>query len=126
MVAPEGWRGALPSPTARAGPRAGASQIESDWGLKTLYNVIAKIPGAESPDEWIVRGNHRDGWTFGAWDPLSGHVAEMAEAKAIGALLKSGWRRGGRSCTRAGTARSGLLGSTEWAEAHAEDCGRKP
>ena len=127
MVAPEGWRGALPI-TYRIGPGPARVhlKIESDWGLKTLYNVIAKIPGAESPDEWIVRGNHRDGWTFGAWDPLSGHVAEMAEAKAIGALLKSGWRPR-RTIVYASWdgEEAGLLGSTEWAEAHAEELRKK-
>ena len=92
-VAPKKWRGALPI-TYHIGP--GPAQvhlsISSDWSQKPLYDVIAKIRGAHSPDEWVVRGNHRDGWVFGAWDPLSGEVAMLAEAKAIGALLKSGWR----------------------------------
>jgi N-acetylated-alpha-linked acidic dipeptidase len=126
-VAPEAWRGALPI-TYRIGPGPAKVrlQIESDWSLKTLYDVIAKIPGTESPDEWIVRGNHRDGWTFGAWDPLSGHVAEMAEAKAIGALLKSGWKPR-RTIVYASWdgEEPGLLGSTEWAEAHADELRRK-
>jgi N-acetylated-alpha-linked acidic dipeptidase len=126
-VAPEGWRGALPL-TYRIGPGPARVHltIESDWGLKTLYNVIAKIPGAESPDEWVLRGNHRDGWAFGAWDPLSGHVAELAEAKAIGKLLKSGWRPR-RTIVYASWdgEEAGLLGSTEWAEAHAEELRRK-
>ncbi len=126
-VAPENWRGALPI-TYRTGPGPARVRlmIESDWGLKTLYNVIAKIPGAESPDEWIVRGNHRDGWTFGAWDPLSGHVAEMAEAKAIGALLKTGWKPR-RTIVYASWdgEEPGLLGSTEWAEAHADELRQK-
>jgi N-acetylated-alpha-linked acidic dipeptidase len=88
--------------------------------------VIAKIPGTAMPDEWILRGNHRDGWTFGAWDPLSGHVAELAEAKAIGALLKSGWRPQ-RTIVYASWdgEEAGLLGSTEWAEAHADELRQK-
>ena len=126
-VAPEGWRGALPI-TYRIGPGPARVHltIESDWNLKTLYDVIAKIPGAESPDEWVVRGNHRDGWTFGAWDPLSGHVAEMAEAKAIGTLLKSGWKPR-RTIVYASWdgEEAGLLGSTEWAETHAEELRQK-
>jgi N-acetylated-alpha-linked acidic dipeptidase len=126
-VAPENWRGALPI-TYRIGPGPARVHmtIESDWSLKTLYNVIAKVRGAESPDEWIVRGNHRDGWTFGAWDPLSGHVAEMAEAKAIGALLKTGWKPR-RTIVYASWdgEEPGLLGSTEWAEAHADELRKK-
>ena len=92
-VAPAGWRGALPI-TYHLGPGPAKVHlaISSDWGQKPLYDVIAKIPRQRVPDEWVVRGNHRDGWVFGAWDPLSGHVAMMAEAKAIGALLKTGWK----------------------------------
>ena len=126
-VAPKSWRGALPI-TYRMGP--GPAQvrlaIHSEWTLKPLYDVIARIPGAVSPDEWVVRGNHRDGWVFGAWDPLSGQVAMLAEAKAIGALLKSGWRPQ-RTLIYASWdgEEPGLLGSTEWAEEHATELQRK-
>jgi N-acetylated-alpha-linked acidic dipeptidase len=120
-VAPPKWRGALPI-TYHLGPGPGRVHlvIRSDWSLKPLYDVIARIPGRESPDAWVVRGNHRDGWVFGAWDPLSGQVAMLAEAKAIGALLKSGWRPK-RTLVYASWdgEEPGLLGSTEWAETHA-------
>jgi N-acetylated-alpha-linked acidic dipeptidase len=122
-VAPAGWRGSLPI-TYHMGP--GPAQvhlsISSDWSLKPLYDVIAKIPGSTSPDQWVVRGNHRDGWVFGAWDPLSGQVAMLAEAKAIGGLLKSGWRPK-RTLVFASWdgEEPGLLGSTEWAEEHAAE-----
>ena len=126
-VVPPGWRGALPI-TYHFGPGPAKVHlaISSDWGLKTLYDVIAKIPGAQNPDEWIVRGNHRDGWVFGAWDPLSGHVAMLAEAKAIGALLKSGWKPR-RTLVYASWdgEEPGLLGSTEWAETHADELQHK-
>jgi N-acetylated-alpha-linked acidic dipeptidase len=126
-VAPGPWRGALPI-TYHMGPGPARVHlaIHSDWGRKTLYDVIAKIPGAESPDEWVIRGNHRDGWVFGAWDPLSGHVAMMAEAKAIGALLQSGWRPR-RTLVYASWdgEEAGLLGSTEWVETHATELQRK-
>jgi N-acetylated-alpha-linked acidic dipeptidase len=126
-VVPPGWRGALPI-TYHFGPGPAKVHlaISSDWGMKTLYDVIARIPGAQSPDEWIVRGNHRDGWVFGAWDPLSGQVAMLAEAKAIGALLKTGWKPK-RTLVYASWdgEEPGLLGSTEWAETHAEELQRK-
>jgi len=126
-VAPPRWRGALPI-TYHVGP--GPAQvhlaISSDWSLKPLYDVIAKIPGRESRNEWVVRGNHRDGWVFGAWDPLSGHVAMLAEAQAIGALVKSGWRPQ-RTLVYASWdgEEPGLLGSTEWAETHAAELATK-
>jgi N-acetylated-alpha-linked acidic dipeptidase len=126
-VAPTGWRGALPI-TYHFGPGPAKVHlaISSDWGMKPLYDVIAKIPGSQNPDEWIVRGNHRDGWVFGAWDPLSGHVAMLAEAKAIGALLKTGWKPK-RTLVYASWdgEEPGLLGSTEWAETHGDELQHK-
>jgi N-acetylated-alpha-linked acidic dipeptidase len=126
-VAPPKWRGALPI-TYHLGPGPARVHlvIRSDWSLKPLYDVIARIPGRESPDAWVVRGNHRDGWVFGAWDPLSGQVAMLAEAKAIGALVKSGWRPK-RTLVYASWdgEEPGLLGSTEWAETHAAELRRE-
>jgi N-acetylated-alpha-linked acidic dipeptidase len=126
-VAPSRWRGALPLTYHMGpGPARVHLQISSDWGLKPLYDVIARIPGKQNPDEWVVRGNHRDGWVFGAWDPLSGQVAMLAEAKALGALLKSGWRPK-RTLIYASWdgEEPGLLGSTEWAEQHATELQHK-
>lgn len=126
-VAPSTGRGSLPI-TYHLGP--GPAQvhmvISSDWGLKPLYDVIAKVRGSESAEQWVVRGNHRDGWVFGAWDPLSGHVAMLAEAKAIGALLKSGWKPR-RTLVYASWdgEEPALLGSTEWAEQHAAELQKK-
>jgi N-acetylated-alpha-linked acidic dipeptidase len=126
-VAPKSWRGALPI-TYHIGPGPATVHlaISSNWGQKPLYDVIARIPGAQKPDEWIVRGNHRDAWVFGAWDPLSGHVDMMAEAQAIGALLKTGWRPK-RTLVYASWdgEEPGLLGSTEWAETHADELQKK-
>jgi len=100
--------------------------VKSDWSLKPVYDVIAMLPGATYPDQWIVRGNHHDGWVFGAADPLTGQVALMSEAKALGALYRSGWRPA-RTIVYASWdgEEPGLLGSTEWAETHADELKRK-
>ena len=100
--------------------------MESNWTQKPVYDVIAKLKGSTAPDQWIIRGNHHDGWVFGAWDPLAGNVALMAEAKAIGALVKQGWRPQ-RTLVYASWdgEEPGLLGSTEWAEAHARELQKK-
>jgi N-acetylated-alpha-linked acidic dipeptidase len=100
--------------------------VKSDWSLKPLYDVIAVLPGATKPDEWVVRGNHRDGWVFGASDPLTGQVALMSEAKALGELARTGWRPD-RTIVYASWdgEEPGLLGSTEWVEAHADELARK-
>jgi N-acetylated-alpha-linked acidic dipeptidase len=100
--------------------------VKSDWSLKTLYDVIAVMKGRAYPDQWIVRGNHRDAWVMGAADPLTGQVALMAEAKALGALYRQGWRPE-RTLVYASWdgEEPGLLGSTEWAETHADELQRK-
>jgi N-acetylated-alpha-linked acidic dipeptidase len=125
-VAAASWRGALPiTYHIGPGPAKVRLQVQSEWGMKPIYDVIARIPGSELPDEWVLRGNHHDGWVFGAWDPLSGNSALLAEAKAIGALLKSGWRPR-RTLVYASWdgEEPGLLGSTEWVETHAQELKR--
>jgi N-acetylated-alpha-linked acidic dipeptidase len=125
-LAPESWRGALPiTYHLGPGPAKVHLHVESDWSQKQIYDVIARVRGSELPDEWVVRGNHHDGWVFGAWDPLSGNVALMAEAKAIGALLQTGWRPR-RTLIYASWdgEEGGMLGSTEWAETHAQELQR--
>ena len=119
-MAPQEWRGSLAVPY-HVGPGAAKVHLKvaSNWDIKPLYDVIAKIPGAEQPDEWVVRGNHHDGWVNGAQDPISGQVAEMEEGRALGELLKQGWKpkRTIIYCAWDGE-EPGLLGSTEWAEEH--------
>ncbi len=127
QVAPRSWRGALPlTYHIGPGPAKVHLKIESEWTHKPVYDVIAKISGAKDPDQWVVRGNHHDGWVFGAWDPLAGNVAMLSEAKAIGALLKQGWKPA-RTLVYASWdgEEPGLLGSTEWVEAHADELKRK-
>jgi len=122
-VAPEAWRGSL-ALTYHVGP--GPAQVhlkvKANWDTKTLNDVVARIPGASAPDEWIVRGNHQDGWVNGAEDPVSALVDEMEEARALGELLKQGWkpRRTIIYCVWDGE-EEGLLGSTEWGETHADE-----
>jgi N-acetylated-alpha-linked acidic dipeptidase len=122
-VAPSAWRGGLPL-TYHIGP--GPAQVHmkvlSDWNQKPIYDVVAKIKGSDEPDRWIIRGNHHDGWVFGAMDPLAGQVALMAEAKSIGKLVKEGWRpRRTLVYSSWDGEEPGLLGSTEWAEQHAAE-----
>ena len=122
-VAPAAWRGALPM-TYRVGPGPAKVHLKAqfNWDTKTIYDVVARIPGATYPDEWIIRGNHHDAWVNGAEDPVSGTVALMEEARALGTLLKQGWKpkRTIVLCAWDGE-EEGLLGSTEWAEAHQDE-----
>ena len=123
-VAPEDWRGALPITYHLGGTNSIKVHLKLafNWDIKPIYNVIAKIPGSERPDEWIMRGNHHDAWVNGADDPISGLVAEMEEARAIGELMKTGWRPKRTIVYAAWDGEEpGLLGSTEWVETHADE-----
>ena len=93
--------------------------------MEPAYNVIARLEGSERADQWVLRGNHHDAWVNGAADPISGLVVLMAEAKAIGSLARTGWRPK-RTIVFAGwdAEEPGLLGSTEWAEHHADELRR--
>jgi N-acetylated-alpha-linked acidic dipeptidase len=122
-VAPKSFRGSLPITYHVGGLGATAHLVvQSNWDQAPLYDVIATIKGSTRPDQWVVRGNHRDGWVYGAQDPLSGQTALMEEAKSIGALVKAGWRPK-RTLVYASWdgEEPGLLGSTEWAETHARE-----
>lgn len=126
-MAPESWRGALPFPYRFGpGPARVHLKVAFDWSLKPVHDVIAVLPGSELPDEWIVRGNHHDAWVNGASDPVSGMVSLLAEAKAVGALAKDGFRPRRTLVYAAWDGEeAGLLGSTEWAETHAAELGDK-
>ena len=120
-VVPPSWRGALPITYKTGGPGPAQVRIKLafNWNRVPLHNVIVRIPGAERPDEWIVRGNHRDGWVNGASDPLSGLIAEMEELRGFATLLKQGWRPRRTIVYAAWDGEEqGLLGSTEWVETH--------
>ena len=119
-LAPQSWRGALPT-TYRLGPGPARVhlKVSFNWDLKPAHNVVATIRGAQFPDEWIVRGNHHDAWVNGASDPVSGMAPALEEARAIGELVKQGWRPK-RSIVYAAWdgEEQGLLGSTEYVEHH--------
>lgn len=127
-VVPESWRGALPityhfGGTGKTNLRL---KLAFNWDIKPVYNVIAKMKGAEFPDEWVIRGNHHDAWVNGANDPISGLVAELEEARSIGELAKQGFRPKRTIVYAAWDGEEpGLIGSTEWVETHAEELQRK-
>ncbi|MEQ1730435.1 MAG: transferrin receptor-like dimerization domain-containing protein [Vicinamibacterales bacterium] len=119
-IAPASWRGALPI-TYRLGPGPARVHLKVafNWDIKTLYDVVAKLQGSTFPDEWVVRGNHHDAWVNGASDPVSGMAPELEEARAIGQLVKQGWKPKRTLVYAAWDGEEpGLLGSTEWVEHH--------
>ncbi len=127
QVVPAAWRGSLPI-TYHIGPSKDKVhlKLEFNWDIKPVNNIIAKLPGSEYPDQWVIRGNHHDGWVNGAEDPISGMVAELEEARALGELYKKGYRpkRTIIFCAWDGE-EPALLGSTEWAEDHQQELKEK-
>ena len=128
LMAPVEWRGALPIPYRVGDPERVAPhqkvhlKVAFNWDQKPLWDVIAKIPGSTFPDEWIVRGNHHDGWVNGADDPISGMAPELEEARALGELRKQGWQPKRTIIYAAWDGEEpGLLGSTEWVEQHEKE-----
>ena len=122
-VAPPDWRGALPiTYHLGPGPARVHMNLQFDWKLVPARDVIARMPGTDLADEWVMHGNHSDAWVNGANDPVSGLVAELEEARAIGELAKSGWKPRRTILFAAWDGEEqGLLGSTEWVEAHQDE-----
>src|ERR1022692_2781064 len=119
-LSPREWQGALPF-TYHVGP--GPSKVKmhlrQDYQFRTLWDVIGRVEGREVPDEWVVAGNHRDAWVYGAVDPNSGTTAMLESVHGVGELLKTGWRPK-RTLIFASWdgEEEGLIGSTEWVEQH--------
>ena len=122
-LVPDAWRGSLPMPYhVGPGPAKAHLRLQFNWDRKPLYDVIARIPGSKYPDEWVIRGNHHDAWVNGAGDPVSGASPELEEARALGELAKQGWKPDRTIIyTFWDGEEPGLLGSTEWAETHADE-----
>ena len=127
-LAPDSFKGSLPFAYRLGGDDTNKVHlaVKSDWSLKPAYDVIAMLKGKDRPDEWVIRGNHHDGWVFGAADPLSGNVAMLSEAKALGAMKKAGWQPSRTIVYTSWDAEEPmLLGSTEWAETHGAELQKK-
>ena len=126
-VAPADWRGALPL-TYRLGGGQTVARLKAEfhWNLVPTYNVIARMRGSAFPDQWVLRGNHHDAWVIGARDPISALVPLLEQARVFAELAKTGWKpkRTVLFCVWDGE-EPGLLGSTEWAEHHADELRRK-
>jgi N-acetylated-alpha-linked acidic dipeptidase len=122
-IAPQLWRGALPiTYHLGPGPARVHLKLELDWSTVPARDVIARMPGVDRADQWIVRGNHHDAWVNGADDPISGLVAMLEEARIIGELAKSGWKPRRTLVFAAWDGEEpGLLGSTEWVEQHRDE-----
>jgi N-acetylated-alpha-linked acidic dipeptidase len=123
---PREWQGALPfTYHVGPGPVKVKMHLKQDFQYRTIWDVIGRVRGSETPDEWVVAGNHRDAWVYGAVDPSSGTTAMLEAVHGIGELAKSGWRP--RRTLVFGSwdgEEEGLIGSTEWGEQNAEALAR--
>jgi N-acetylated-alpha-linked acidic dipeptidase len=117
---PRDWQGSLPfTYHVGPGPTKVKIHLKQDYRFRTIWDVIGRVRGSELPDEWVVAGNHRDAWVYGAVDPNSGTAAMLEAVHGIGDLLKSGWKP--KRSIVVGSwdgEEEGLIGSTEWGEQH--------
>ncbi len=120
-VRPRGFQGAFPFPYHVGGTNDVRVHLKTDmdYASRKIWDVVARIDGAVEKDRWVIMGNHRDAWVFGAVDPNSGTATMLETARAFGQLLKNGWqpRRTIVLCSW-DAEEYGLEGSTEWAEEH--------
>jgi N-acetylated-alpha-linked acidic dipeptidase len=127
-VRPDGFQGGLPFSYHVGGTESVRVHLKTvmDYKVRKIWNVISRIDGSDEKDRWVIMGNHRDAWTFGAVDPNSGTTAMLETARGFGQMLKSGWkpRRSIVLCSWDGE-EYGLVGSTEWAEEHADELKQK-
>jgi N-acetylated-alpha-linked acidic dipeptidase len=124
--APASWQGALGFPYhAGPGPATVRVKVDMDGATRPIWVVEGRITGSEEPDKYVVLGNHRDAWVFGAVDPSSGTATQMELARALGAQAKAGHRPKRTIVFASWDAEEWhLTGSTEWGEQFADDLRR--
>ncbi len=115
---PAEWQGGLPfTYHLGPGPAKVHLKLEIEYTIKPIWDIVVTIPGSKYPDQWVVLGAHRDGWTYGSSDSNSGFVVVMETARALSQLMQQGWQPE-RTIVLGGWdgEEYGMLGSTEWAE----------
>jgi N-acetylated-alpha-linked acidic dipeptidase len=124
-LSPREWQGGLPfTYHVGPGPAKVKMHLRQDYQFRTIWDVIGKVRGTSSPDEWVVAGNHRDAWVYGAVDPNSGTAAMLEAVHGLSELLKSGWKPKRTIVFASWDAEEeGLIGSTEWGEDNSQQLG---
>ena len=120
---PREWQGSLPfTYHLGPGPVKVKMHLKQDYQFRTIWDVVGRIPGTESPNDLVLAGNHRDAWVYGAVDPNSGTAAMLEAVHGFGELLKAGWRPKRSIVLGSWDAEEeGLIGSTEWGEQHQDE-----
>jgi len=127
-VRPKGFQGGLPLAYHVGGTPDVKVRLKTDMDYKqrTIWDVVARIDGSQDKDRWVVLGNHRDAWVFGAVDPNSGTASMLEVGRGYGELLKKGWSPKRTIILCSWDAEEyGLIGSTEWAEENADELREK-
>jgi N-acetylated-alpha-linked acidic dipeptidase len=124
---PDAWQGGLPfAYHIGPGPAKVEMKVEMDYAVRPIWDVFGKIKGSAEPDRWVILGNHRDAWTYGAVDPNSGTTSFLETARGLGAAVKAGWKPRRTIILASWDAEEyGLLGSTEWGEDLADELSKK-
>ena len=125
-LSPREWQGGLPfTYHVGPGPAKVKMHLKQDYQFRTIWDVIGKVRGTSSPDEWVVAGNHRDAWVYGAAGvSISGTAAMLEAVHGLSELLKSGWKPKRTIVIGSWDAEEqGLIGSTEWGEGNSQQLG---
>src|SRR5262249_38371230 len=124
---PAGWQGGLPlAYHVGPGPAEVGFKVSMNYELRTIWNVVATLRGTDEPERWVLIGNHRDAWVYGAVDPGSGTAATLEMCRALGEAVKNGWKpRHTLLYANWDAEEYGLVGSTEWADEHASELDSK-
>src|SRR4030088_3380050 len=127
-LSPREWQGALPFTYPLCpGPAKVKMHLKQDYQFRTIWDVIGRVRGTSAPDEWVVAGNHRDAWVYGAVDPNSGTAAMLDAVAWRDGLLEAGGQPKRTIVIGSWDAEEqGLIGSTEWGEDHAKELANAP
>jgi N-acetylated-alpha-linked acidic dipeptidase len=102
------------------GPVQARVRVQSDTAnapFKAIWNTFGVIRGTDFPDEVVVIGAHRDAWSPGAVDNVSGTTSVVESVRAIAEQIKQGWKPRRTLLFATWDAEEwGLVGSTEYVE----------
>jgi N-acetylated-alpha-linked acidic dipeptidase len=117
-VAPPDWHPGFAFPQHLGGDVRAHFTIKSKRFYGPIWDVIATMPGVD-PKHLVVVGSHRDAWTYGAVDPISGTVDLLQLGRAFGKLKAAGWRPQRTIVIGSWDGEElNLFGSEEWVEQH--------
>ena len=84
---------------------SGEGEDPPEAGLPVLHYLGRDRQNSwrQVPDQWVVMGNHRDAWVYGAVDPSSGTAAMLESCPWAERDVAEGWKPDRTSSSPVGT-----------------------